>query len=634
VYSRLLGTYLGPLWPRTALLGVLLVLGVALELLNPQILRGFIDAAQAGGALDALAGAALLYIGIAVVGQIVAVADTYLAESVGQAATNALRADLTAHCLDLDMPFHTARTPGEMIERVDGDVAALANFFSRFVLSLGASALMLVGVLGLLYREDWRIGIVFTLLSAGALLAMERVRDMGAGYVRASRQSSAELIGFLEERLAGLPDVQANGAAGYVVYRAEQRLRALFRAVRMAALMGSVLGSVTSAVFAIGTIAVFALGAYFFRAGSMTLGTVFLMFQYTSLLRHHLGQIQRQARDFQSASASITRVQELLDTPASLAPAGSARLGDGPLGVELDRVTFAYGVEPVLRDVSLRLAPGRVLGLLGRTGSGKTTIARLLLRLYDPQAGALRIGAAERVDVRDVAPAELYRRVGMVTQEVQLFHASVRENLTLFDPSIPDQRILAALDRLGLSTWLARLSPAAAGTSDPLDAELAPGGTGLSAGEAQLLAFARVFLRDPGLVILDEASSRLDPGTERLLERAVDGLLADRTAILIAHRLSTLARADDIAIVEDGRIVEHGPRAALAADPGSRFRALLDGRTFEPAFEPVSAGELATIGEPQVGDSRGPGGAHVGGGGGPGGSYLGDVRGPGGAHVG
>ena len=590
VYFRLLRTYLGPLWRRTTLLGVLLVLGVGLELLNPQIVRGFIDTAQRGGALETLAGAALLYIGIALLGQLVAVADTYLAESIGQEATNALRTDLTAHCLGLDMPFHDAHTPGEMIERIDGDVAALANFFSRFVLSLGASALMLAGVLVLLYREDWRIGLVFSVLSVAALLAMERVRDMGAGYVRARRQSSAELIGFLEERLAGLPDIQANGAAGYVVFRAEERLRALFRTARKAVVMGSLLGAITSAVFALGTIAVFALGAYFYRAGSMTLGTVFLMFQYTSMLRHHLGQIQRQARDFQSATASITRVQELRQTTPGLVQAGRERLGGGPLGVELEHVTFAYGVEPVLRDISLRLAPGRVLGVLGRTGSGKTTIARLLLRLYDPQMGAVRIRSADarRIDVRDVAADELHNRIGMVTQEVQLFRATVRDNLTLFDPSIPDRRILEALDWLGLTAWLGRLPHTASGSV--LDTELAPGGTDLSAGEGQLLAFARVFLRDPGLVILDEASSRLDPGTERLLERAVDALLAQRTAILIAHRLSTLARADDILILEHGRIVEHGARATLAADPHSRFRALLDGTTAGPMPELASVG--------------------------------------------
>jgi ATP-binding cassette subfamily B protein len=277
-------------------------------------------------------------------------------------------------------------------------------------------------------------------------------------------------------------------------------------------------------------------------------------------------------------------VQEILDIRPGLAPAGQERLGHGPLGVELERVTFAYGLEPatprgacgawVLCDVSLRLAPGRVLGLLGRTGSGKTTIARLLLRLYDPQSGALRITSAGRsVDVRDAAPEELHRRIGMVTQEVQLFRATVRDNLTLFDPSIPDGRILEALERLGLSAWLARLPYPPSGTV--LDAELAPGGTDLSAGEAQLLALARAFLADPGLVILDEPSSRLDPETEVLVERAVGRLIQGRTAVIVAHRLSSLDAVDDIAVVEHGRIVEHGRRANLVARADSRFSQLL-----------------------------------------------------------
>ena len=200
----------------------------------------------------------------------------------------------------------------------------------------------------------------------------------------------------------------------------------------------------------------------------------------------------------------------------------------------------------------------------------------------------IRCADGRRVDVRDVAPDELHHRIGMVTQEVQLFRATLRDNLTLFDPSIPDRRILEALEWLGLSAWLARLPLAASGSV--LDTQLAPGGADLSAGEGQLLAFARVFLRDPGLVILDEASSRLDPGTERLLERAVDGLLAQRTAILIAHRLSTLARADDIVILEHGRIVEQGARATLAADPASRFRALLDGSAAGPLHELTAVG--------------------------------------------
>jgi ATP-binding cassette subfamily B protein len=225
-------------------------------------------------------------------------------------------------------------------------------------------------------------------------------------------------------------------------------------------------------------------------------------------------------------------------------------------------------------EISLRLAPGRVLGLLGRTGSGKTTIARLLLRLYDPTGGEVRLGG---LPVREASLADLRRRVALVTQEVQLFQGTVRDNVTLFDPAIPDERIIAALAGLGLTAWY-RALPAG------LDTELASGSGGLSAGEAQLLAFVRVFLKDPGLVILDEASSRLDPATEALLEEAVGRLLAGRTAIIIAHRLATVARADEILILEGGRISEYGARAELASEPTSRFARLLHtGRGGAPA---------------------------------------------------
>jgi ABC-type multidrug transport system fused ATPase/permease subunit len=236
--------------------------------------------------------------------------------------------------------------------------------------------------------------------------------------------------------------------------------------------------------------------------------------------------------------------------------------------VDFDHVTFAYYEdEVVLDDLAFRLEPGRVLGLLGRTGSGKTTISRLLFRLYDVPAagGTVRLGG---IDIRQARLRDLRQRVGIVTQDVQLFRASVRDNLTFFDRSIPDERILEALNDLGLMTWYADLPQG-------LDTEIQSGGSGLSAGEAQLLAFTRVFLKDPGLVILDEASSRLDPVTEQRIERAIDKLLHDRTAIIIAHRLATVHRADEIMILEDGRIREHGARADLAGDSGSRFYQLL-----------------------------------------------------------
>ncbi|MFL7810513.1 MAG: ATP-binding cassette domain-containing protein, partial [Anaerolineae bacterium] len=225
--------------------------------------------------------------------------------------------------------------------------------------------------------------------------------------------------------------------------------------------------------------------------------------------------------------------------------------------------------ELVLHDISFHLEPGTILGLLGRTGSGKTTLTRLVFRLYDTDEGAVRLSqGTATADVRELSLADLRRRVGMVTQNIQLFNASVRDNLTFFNKDIPDERILQVIHDLELGEWFNALSHG-------LDTELESGGGGLSAGEQQLLAFTRIFLQDPGLVILDEASSRLDPATEHLIERAVDRLVQDRTAIVIAHRLGTVQRADQIMILESGRIVEYGLRAELAADVDSQFYHLL-----------------------------------------------------------
>ena len=207
-------------------------------------------------------------------------------------------------------------------------------------------------------------------------------------------------------------------------------------------------------------------------------------------------------------------------------------------------------------SISFELEPGTTLGLLGRTGSGKTTLTRLLFRLWDPKSGAVRLAGQA---LPGVNLENLRQRVGMVTQEVQLFEASVRDNLTFFDETIPDERVIAVIRELGMGAWFDSLDKG-------LDTMLPPGGGGLSAGEQQLLAFGRVFLQDPGLVVLDEPSSRLDPATEQRLEHAMDRLLRGRTGIIIAHRLATVQRVDEIMIMDQGAIQEHGRRAALVAD--------------------------------------------------------------------
>jgi ABC-type multidrug transport system fused ATPase/permease subunit len=565
-YWRLLARYLRPERARMGLLALILCGTIGMQVATPLVVSAFIDRAITGAALRDLLILALLTMGLALAAQGATVAETWVAEQVSWSATNALRADLVAHLLRLDASFHTAHTPGELIERVDGDVGALARFFSRFVVYVLGNALLIVAVLGLLFLVDWRIGLGLSAVVAVGLAALLRLRAAAVPAWAAYRQASAEFYGFLSEYLAGTEDVRSSGARAFVLRRCAEVMRPWLAAFTRAEMSGYALITTSQGLFALGTAVAFALSAMLYRDGTLTIGTVYLVFQYTAVLRRPTEQLRTEVQDLQQADASMGRVEALLATAPRLVDGPRTALPPGPLALELDGVSFGYAPHiPVLRDVTLHVDPGRVLGIVGRTGSGKTTLTRLLPRFYDPCSGTVRLGG---VDLRMVRLAAVRERIGLVTQEVQLFNASVRDNLTLFDDGVPNARLSAVLDELGLADWLRELP-------DGLDTRLGAGGVGLSAGQAQLLACARIFLRDPDVVILDEASSRLDPATERLVHSALGRLLAGRTGVIVAHRLATIAYADDVLVLEDGRVREHGPRAALAADMASHFAALL-----------------------------------------------------------
>lgn len=565
-YWRLLAHYLLPQRGRVSLLAILLLTNTGLQLASPLVLRRFIDRALDGDALRILLLIAGLYIGFAILIQCVRLAETWVAEFVGWTATNNLRADLALHVLDLDMGFHNRHTPGNLIERVDGDVFTLGNFFSRFIINILGNVLLTLGVIVLLVRIDWRIGLVVALFATITLIALVVLGKYNTVRFAAARQAMAEVMGFLEERISGTEDIRSSGATNYVMRRNDEFARAYHRRQRIASIFGGATFSISQLLAVLGMASALAVAASLYQDGAITLGTVFVVFQFTLILVTPIEEISRQLRDFQMASASIGRVRQLQSEEPAIVEGSGTPLPPGPLDVDFDHVTFGYvPEEPTLNDVTFQLAPKRVLGLVGRTGSGKSTLTRLLVRFYDPDQGAIRLGG---VDLRDVRLADLRNRVAFVTQEIQLFRATVRDNLTLFDRSIPDARIVEALERLGLGGWLRALD-------EGLDTILASGGGGVSAGEAQLLAFTRVFLRDPDVVILDEASSRLDPATEAKLERAIDTLLEGRTAIVIAHRLATIERADEVLVMAHGEIVEHGEREALANDPSSRFAGML-----------------------------------------------------------
>ena len=593
--TSLLTTYFSPQWRRVLLLALLLLGTISFQLANPQIIRYVLDTAQGSATTTMLVLAAALFIVFNLLQAVAGLALNYIGEDVSWTATNALRADLTRHCLRLDMGFHNTHTPGELIARVDGDVSQLANFFSHLVLRVLFNGLLIVGVVALLWREDWRMGAAAALYGLLTVLVLQLMQPRNTRYTAALRQAQAVLNGFLEERLAGREDMRANGGEAYVLRGMMVAQGAAYRAARYVRLFNGHLFAATHLLFVLATALGFGAGIYLFLHGQITIGTVYLVMAYLALLRDPLEQIRDQVSELQQNSASIQRIRQLFALtpevtttqalPAAQRAADTASPMRGqPMAVRFEQVTFRYArtagladsaesdreqkrtpQTAVLDNVSFGLAAGQVLGLLGRTGSGKTTLTRLLFRLYQPNAGRIWLGDA---DIADRPLRQLRRQVGMVTQEVQLFQASLRDNVSLFDPTVDDEQILTVLRQLGLWDWYCA-------QPDGLETMLRAGGVGLSAGEAQLLAFVRVFLKDPALVILDEASSRLDPATEALLERATDRLLANRTGIVIAHRLHTVQRADAILILEQGRVAEFGPRSTLAADPASRFAQLL-----------------------------------------------------------
>ncbi len=576
-YFELLGRYLRSTHQRRrfALLAFLLGGGILLQLIVPQFTRVMIDTAT--GAPDApldddgslLVIMAVAFIGLTLFQQVVSVLATYVGEQVGWTATNQLRSDLFDHALHLDMNFHGGMPPGTLIERIDSDVSQLADFFSQFFIRIIGSLVLTIGILAALFLEDWRIGAVFTLYTVFSFLMLYRFRNIAISPQKAYQEAVAQLSGFFADQLSGIEDLRANGATGYAIhgllYLQGIIRQQMMRFAQSQALLGAVIGLIVT----LGYVVAFLSGYFLYTNALITVGVVYLIMNYMVLLNRPLNELSQRVENLQTIGASVERVHELFAAQSQTPEPESEQtqaIPPGSLGVGFSHVNFNYRADtPTLQDVTFRLAAGKKLGLVGRTGSGKTTIARLILRLYLPQAGQITLNG---IDLKHVTSEEARQRIATVTQDVQLFDGSIRDNLTFFRDEIEDARILEALERLELGNWLRRMP-------DGLNTRLEAGGRSLSAGEGQLLACARAFLRQPDLVILDEASSRLDPATEAQVSRALDHLLTPCTGVIIAHRLATLRRVDQVLILDSGEVVEFGERKVLEQDPTSRYFHLL-----------------------------------------------------------
>lgn len=566
--TKLLKKYLWPRRMRLATLAGFMLLALAAQLARPQILRSVLDLSLSGTAYEDVLRGVVLLGGVAVLGHLFEALVRYGSDQLGWQTTNELRHDLTRHVLGLDMAFHKGTSPGALIERADVDVTRLAGLMADFTRHIAINALFILGSVVLLWREHYLVGLVFAVFTAVSLVLLSGVRAITTPYVVAERKATAHVYGIVGEQLSTTEDMQGIGAQGAMLGKLRGEFYGWLPHRIKAYLAYTSIWSSAMLLQAINLLLAVMLAIFLWREGH-SVGTAYLVIHYAELLQQPVQQIRMQLQELQRATASLTRINSLfalsslstLDQGQSLPP-----LPRGPLAVEARDLSFNYDDDEtlVLDQVSFCLPHGQTLGVLGRTGCGKTTLARLIARQHDPTAGQLLLGG---IATTAASVASIRERISFVSQEVHVFQATVRENLTFFDDTCNDEQLAGILSELGLDEWYRSL-PAG------LDTKMESGNGGLSAGEGQLLALARAFLRDPSIVVLDEASAKLDPITESLIARAVARLLAGRTGIIIAHRLGTLEHVDHLLLLDGGRVLEFGARHALELDPYSHYARL------------------------------------------------------------
>jgi ATP-binding cassette subfamily B protein len=496
-------------------------------------------------------------------------------------AEGRLRTDLLDAALHQPLAVLSEQAVGEVLDRVDDDTHELGTLLRRsgwdLVRTLLRAGPMWV-VAGLAWAPAW---ILFPVAGVGTVLV---ARPLTAEIAR--RKVLEELAwtdhaAAVEEGVAARDDLRSSLGQAYVVRRCAELSAAVHRRVLDSCVTASQIarrvGLLLHGLLALTAVA----GALLVDAGRLSTASLVTLFLVTTTFVGQLDQIARHLPDLQAGLGALTRLRTLLD--AEPEPAGGLPVPDGPLDLRVDGLHFSYAEGSFVLSVdSLDVPAGRTLALVGRTGSGKSTLASLVSRAVDPPRGTVFLGGT---DVLDLDLQQLRATVGVVTQRTEVLAATLAENVALH-ADVPREQIHAAVRSLGLDDWVA-------GLPDGLDTVLGPGGTTLSAGEEQLVAFARLLVRDVQLVVLDEATARMDPLTEARVVRASERLLVGRTGLLIAHRLATTARADLVAVLDAGQVVQSGQRSVLAAQAGP-FRALLDAAG--PAAEGRAADRTTTIG--------------------------------------
>jgi ATP-binding cassette subfamily B protein len=569
---------LGPYRREVVGASALVVVSTAAVLAGPLLLRYGIDHGIRPGDGQVLDRAVVAYAAVAVVAYLAARMQVLLVSRAGEGFLRDLRVRVFDHLLRLSMPFYDREKAGVVVSRMTSDVDSLQELVQMGLIQLVSSCLLIVGSLVVLAAvSPTLLAMCLVPLPVVVAASVRFQRESNDAYLTV-RDRIGLTLSALQEGISGVRVIQAYGREDVEVQRFARRNQGLYEAHMRSVRIQAWYLPVIEGSSLLCTALVVGIGGRLVADGSLTVGTVAFFVLTLSNLFEPVQQLSQLFNTVQSSGASLNKLFALLDTEPDLAEAPSTVALPGRGDLVVDDVTFSYGTGPaVLRDVSLVLSAGEKLALVGPTGAGKSTLAKLMARLYDPSDGHVSFGG---VDLRDAPVRVLRSRITVVPQEGFLFAGTIRDNVRIGRPDASDREVEDALAALGL---LERFEA----FPDGLDTEVNERGSRLSAGERQLVSLARAALADPAVLVLDEATSSLDPGTELLVEQAMGRLMEGRSVVVIAHRLSTAVRADRVGVVAEGGLVEIGPHADLVA-AGGRYAGLYAAWVSGLAVDPAS----------------------------------------------
>ena len=506
----------------------------------------------------------VVYVAVGLTAWVLGTTTWLMLAGIGQQIVLDLRRDIFDHLTSLSLRYFSQQKAGWIIARLTSDVDALSDVLNQGLTTLVVNSMTLIAAIGGLFYLDWRLGVV-------ALVVL----PPGVVVTRWFQTTSHVAFADVRTRIAAVTAQLAESVSGMAVVQAFSRERAFqseFSDLNEANRVSNVYAQKLSSVFfpaieflgVIATVGVLFAGAQLIDGGSLEIGTLIAAIGMLQLVFQPLQELSELYGQVQAASAAMTKISTVLDAERDITDRdGAPEIGLIAGHLELDNVVFAYGAEPVIRGVSIDVPAGGCVALVGESGGGKSTTAKLIARFYDPLEGAVRI---DGIDLRDVQLRSVRRQLGVVLQDPFLFSGTIADNVRFGRPEATDDEVVAAAHAIGVDRVAARFE-------EGLDHVVREGGSGLSAGERQLISIARALLADPRILILDEATSNIDRPTEILIEQAFDTLLRDRTSVIIAHRLATVRRADEILVIEKGRVSQRGTEAELLAEDGP-FRRL------------------------------------------------------------